>query len=155
MEKFDSFDAVLEFAIEREIEANQFYLDMAKRINDPAMKKTFENFAKEELGHKEKLELELMKRGTLVPQVQTDDEARALEDFEVAGHLADDGAPLDMDYEDLLIFAIKKEDRSIQLYNDLAKIVKDEDSRQILLFLVKEETDHKQRFETQYKNLQT
>ena len=46
---------------------------------------------------------------------------------------------MDMDYEDLLVFAIKKEDKSIKLYNDLAKIVKDKDFRQVLLFLVNEE----------------
>ena len=56
MDTFDSFVAVLEYAIEKEIEANQFYVDLAKKMKNPTMREVFEAFAKEELGHKAKLE---------------------------------------------------------------------------------------------------
>jgi len=56
MDTFDSFVAVLDYAIIREIEASQFYMDLAKQMKNPAMSKVFEAFAKEELGHKVKLE---------------------------------------------------------------------------------------------------
>jgi rubrerythrin len=56
MGKFGSIDEVLEFAIDREIEANQLYMDLAQRTENVAMRKVFENFAKEELGHKANLE---------------------------------------------------------------------------------------------------
>ena len=56
MDTFDSFVAVLDYAINREIEASQFYMDLAKQMKNPAMSKVFEGFAKEELGHKAKLQ---------------------------------------------------------------------------------------------------
>jgi rubrerythrin len=56
MGEFGSVDEVLEFAIDREIEANQLYMDLAGLTKNQAMRKVFEDFAKEELGHKAKLE---------------------------------------------------------------------------------------------------
>lgn len=56
MEKFSSVEEILDFAIEREIEANKFYTELAERMERPEMRKVFEDFAKEELGHKTKLE---------------------------------------------------------------------------------------------------
>jgi rubrerythrin len=153
MGEFGSIDDVLEFAIGRELLAYEFYTALAGRTANPAMGELILEFAKEELGHKEKLELELMKRGTLVPQVQTDEEARALEDFQVAGHLADDGAPLDMDYEDLLLWAMKKEKASFRLYVELAAIVKDAEMRDTLLSLAEEEARHKVQLEIDYDDL--
>ncbi|MHC4750897.1 MAG: ferritin family protein [Planctomycetota bacterium] len=47
MDKFDSFDNILDFAIEKEIEANQFYTDLASKMENPAMGEVFEAFAKE------------------------------------------------------------------------------------------------------------
>jgi len=49
MELFGSIDEVLEFAIDREIEANQLYMHLAQRTKNETMRKIFEDFAKEEL----------------------------------------------------------------------------------------------------------
>ena len=61
-----SVEEILEFAISREVEANQFYLYMSKRVRDPEIHQVCEDFAKEELEHKNKLELELSKIGEIV-----------------------------------------------------------------------------------------
>ena len=58
-----------------------------------------------------------------------------------------------MYYEDMLLFAIMKEDNSINLYRDLAKTIRNADSRKVLLSLVQEEIEHKQRFEIEYKKV--
>ncbi|MHC4462530.1 MAG: ferritin family protein [Planctomycetota bacterium] len=143
MENISSVDEILEFAISREVEANQLYIRMAKSIENPEMRDVCEDLAKEELEHKAKLELEVMKRGEVV------------QDFDVSNYMMDFGNETDMDYEQLLLFAIKKEQISIDLYNDLATIVKDEESREVLLMLAKEETEHKQRFEIEYGRIKT
>ena len=57
----NNIDEILDFAIEKEEEANQFYTDLAQKMDNPAMKKVFEDFAREERGHKAKLEA--VKRG--------------------------------------------------------------------------------------------
>ncbi|MHC4501024.1 MAG: ferritin family protein, partial [Planctomycetota bacterium] len=56
MERFGSVDEILDFAIAREVEANDFYTELAERMENGAMRKVFEEFAIEELGHKMKLE---------------------------------------------------------------------------------------------------
>ena len=64
MERFSSVDEILDFAIAREIEANKFYTELAERMENPAMRKVLEGFAKEELGHK--MRLEAVKRDEFV-----------------------------------------------------------------------------------------
>jgi len=141
MDKVDSIDEILEFAIAREVEANQLYTYMAGRMKNPEMRKVCEELAKEELEHKAKLELEVMKRGEVVSGIYVSD------------YMTDAGSEIDMDYEELLIFAIKKEDISVNFYADLAGVIKDEESREALLSLAEEETEHRHRFEVEYANL--
>jgi len=143
MDRIDSVDEILEYAIAREVEANQLYTYMEKRMENPEMSKVCEEFAKEELEHKAKLELEVMKRGQVVS------------DFDISDYMMDVGNEIDMDYEELLVFAIKKEEISVSLYTDLAAVVKDKESRETLLSLAQEETEHKLRFETEYRRLLT
>ncbi len=44
MGHFESVEEVLDFAIAREIEARDFYMKLAERMENPAMQKVFENF---------------------------------------------------------------------------------------------------------------
>ena len=143
MDRIDSVDEILEYAIAREVEANQLYMYMAKQMENPEMSKVCEEFAKEELEHKAKLELEVMKRGQVVS------------DFDISDYMMDAGNEMEMDYEELLVFAIKKEETSVSLYTDLAAVIKDKESRETLLSLAQEETEHKLRFETEYRSLLT
>jgi len=66
MSEIDTDIEIWEFAIAREIDANRFYLTLAQRIDNPEMRKVFEDLASEELEHKAKLELELMKTGKVM-----------------------------------------------------------------------------------------
>ena len=54
--KFNTIEEVLDFAIANEMEAHDFYVDLAKKMERPEMRRAFEEFANEELGHKVKLE---------------------------------------------------------------------------------------------------
>ena len=122
-DNISSVDEILEFAIAREVEANQLYLYMAAHLTNPEMSRVCANFAKEELEHKAKLELELIKIGEVVTE------------FNLSNYVMEAGDPMDMSYEDLLVFAINKEDKSINLYSDLAETVKDKASRKMLCHL--------------------
>lgn len=141
MATVDSVDEILEFAIAREVEANQLYTYLARWLENPEMRKVCEDFAREELEHKAKLELEVMKRG------------RVVSGLNISDYMMDVGHKLDMDYKETLVFAISKEGLSIKLYTDLAEMVRDEESREVLLALAQEETEHKMRFEREYNNL--
>jgi len=147
MGEFDSVDEILEFAIAREIEANQFYMTLAKQAENPTMRKVFEDFAEEELEHKAKLELEAMKEGVVTAPVEK------AANFKIADYMSDVKLSADMDYEDVLILAMRKEKRSVRLYVDLAAIVEDANSRETLLSLAVEEAKHHARFEIEYDEI--
>ena len=145
MGDFGSIDEVLEFAIDREIEANQLYKDLAKMVKNKAMRKVFVNFAKEELGHKAKLEA--MKKS----QVTVTTEKVA--DLKIADSLINVEPTADMDYRDAIALAIQKENASFCLYTDLADIVENSEQREIFLSLAHEEAKHKLRFEVEYDEM--
>ena len=142
MDTFESFIAVLDYAIDKEIEANQFYTDMAKQMNNPTMSKVFETFAKEELGHKAKLEA--IKQGK---EIQP---AKGITDLRIADYTVDVKPAPDMSYQDALILAMKQEKVAFRLYLDLADQVESEDQKALFLSLAQEEAKHKLRFEIEY-----
>ena len=55
MKEWKEIDEVLDFAIESEEGAVQFYTRLAERAEKPWMREVFEGFAREEAGHKAKL----------------------------------------------------------------------------------------------------
>jgi rubrerythrin len=142
--EISSDNEILEFAIAREMEAYHLYMALAERVASPQMRKVFEDLAKEELDHKEKLELEVMKTGQTVP---------ATPKFNIPEHeyiISDNQLQLDMDYKDMLLLGIEKEEASFRIYIDLISQVQDKESREVLLALAEEEVKHKLRFETEY-----
>ena len=145
MDTFESFIAVLDYAIEKEIEANQFYTDLAKKMKNPAIRKVFEAFAKEELGHKAKLEA--IKQGK---EIQP---AKEITDLKIADYTVDVEPAPDMSYQDALILAMKKEKAAFRLYLDLADQVENEDQKALFLSLAQEEAKHKLRFEIEYDDV--
>ena len=145
MVDFGSIDDVIEFAIDREIEANQFYTNLARRTENAAMRKVFESFAKEELGHKAKLEA--MKKGKTMAS------APIAPDLKIADYVVGVEPTPNMDYKDVLILAMKKEKASFRLCTDLAAEVKNEAQSKTFLLLAQEEARHKLRFEIEYDDV--
>jgi len=55
MQTFGSVDAILDFAIQEEQEAADFYMELAGKMDKPWMKEVFEDFSAAERGHMQKL----------------------------------------------------------------------------------------------------
>lgn len=136
----------IRLAIRREQEAYSFLMAMSDCAKLPGIKSLLEDLASEELEHKDKLELELMKLGEVVPSEQTQGEAQNPYYIE-----ADECA--DMDYADLLRLCMEKEDISFRLYLDLATQTHREQTREVFIALAEEELRHKLRFEAEYEKL--
>lgn len=141
--KLASVDEILDFAIEREEEAVQFYEDLAGRVNAPSMQQVFRDFAREERGHKAKLRA--IKQGKLLLPA-----AEKTMDLKIADYAVDVSPDSDLDYQEALILAMKREKASFRLYTDLAARTDDENVRTSLLALAQEEAKHKLRFEIEY-----
>jgi rubrerythrin len=130
---------ILEMAVAREMDANRYYLALAARAENPSIKKIFEMLAAEELEHKAKIELEIMKTGRVVkggvsqPGLQDEKPVYAPPEIKI-------------NYKDVLLMCIQKEEASYKLYIDLAGMTSDAHSKEILLALAREEAGHKNRF---------
>ncbi|HUS73144.1 MAG TPA: ferritin family protein [Sedimentisphaerales bacterium] len=142
MERFEFVEEVLDFAIAREVESQDFYMKLAERMENPAMQKVFENFATEELGHK--MKLEAVKHGEVLLGQK---EVRSLD---IADYVVDVEPQPDMDYAEALVVAMKKEKAAYRLYLDLAAVAEDEELTDMFLLLAQEEAKHKLRFEIEY-----
>ena len=143
MESFQSVDGVLDFAIEREQEAVDFYKDLASKVERSDMKSLFEQFAKEETGHK--VRLQGVKQGKQLLRAE-----RQILDLQVGDYLVAEEPTEDLTYQKALILAMKREKVSFKLYTDLAAKAPTEDLRNTFSQLAQEEAKHKLRFEVEY-----
>ncbi len=144
--EFSSVEEILDYAMEREQESHDFYSGLADKMNKPHMRTVFEQFAKEELGHKAKLQR--VKDGKkLIPS-----KGRVM-DLKMADYLVAGETSSDMDYQQALIIAMKKEKAAFRLYSDLALKVEDESVSELFLGLAQEEAKHKLRFELEYDDV--
>ena len=141
--QFDSVGAVLDFAIENEQGASDFYTELASKMEKPYMKQAFEGFAAEERGHKAKLEA--VKAGKMAKLTK----AKVL-DLKIGDYLVEQKPSASMDYQSALILAMKQEKAAFRLYTDLAASTDDENVRDLFLGLAQEEAKHKLRFEVEY-----
>lgn len=140
--KLNSLDEILRFAIRKEADAAAFYRMAADRSN-PGVKKTFEELAKEEDGHKRKLEgFDLKKIDEM--------ELKETKGMGLSEVMEDVPFSSDMSYADLLRMAIKNEEKSQQLYTSTAKMVKEPKMEKLLLALAQEESMHKEKLEKIY-----
>jgi rubrerythrin len=140
--RLDNLDEIVRFAIRKEADAAAFYHMAAGRSN-PGVKKTFEELAGEEEGHRRKLEtldLGQVDRATLK-------DSQGLGLIET---MEDVPYSPDMSYADLLRFAMKNEVDAYNLYVSMAKLVQDPKLEKILRFLAQEESKHKVRLEKIY-----
>jgi len=136
--QFNSVDDILDFAIKNEEEAFDFYSGLASKMDQPVMSKVFEDFAKEEKGHKAKL-LAIKDGKKLEPS------KNKVLDLKLADYLVEEEPTGEMDYQAALILAMKKEKSAFKFYNDLATQTDDSDIQNALLALAQEEAKHKLR----------
>jgi len=143
MQQWKSVDEVLDFAIEQEEKAFQFYTDLAGRMDRPWMSKIFKDFAQEEKGHKKKLE-DVKSGKRLIAAAQK------VLDLKLSDYLVDTEPSPHMDYQQALLLAMKKEKKAFKMYNDLAGSTDDASLQAVFLSLAQEEAKHKLRFEIEY-----
>lgn len=141
-----SVDEILDFAMNQEQQSVDFYTDLAEKMVRPWMKKVFEDFAKEEMTHKAMI-LGIKKGNLLLP-----DKEKVM-DLKITEYLVMENPKADMDYQDALILAMKKEKAAFRMYNDLAAATDDKGVKTTFLSLAQEEAKHKLYFEIEYDEI--
>lgn len=145
--KFENLNAIIDFAIEKEIEAAQFYEDAATDESFSGAKEMLQEFAQEERKHQGLLE-KFKTHG--LDQSLSQYQLKWIKDIKRGDYLVETKYEKGMAYNDILLVAIKREEKALKLYNDLLKEVETEDSKKLFKVLCQEEAKHKLRLETLY-----
>lgn len=143
MEKFNNVNEILNFAIKSEQEAVDFYTGLASQMKNPEIKETFLQFAREEVGHKAKLQ-KIKDEGIF------DMNTEKIADLKIADYIVKANPSSDMNYAEALIIAMKKEKAAYKLYTNLEKSTENPELKKIFQNLAIEESKHKLRFEKEY-----
>ena len=144
MTDFKSIDDILDFAIKEEQKASDLYASLAARSRNKMIREVFEQFSKEELGHKKKLES--IKNGSVVAVSK-----EKIVDMKIGDYLVEVNKTRDdLTYQESLIIAMKEEKAAFRLYSDLANRTEHSALKETFLMLAQEEAKHKLRFEIEY-----
>ena len=137
------FKEIIDFAVENEVEAYEFYRDAAVKLNDEHLKEVFGDLAKEELEHKRFLE-EFASSG--IETIKLDD----VSDYKIAETLDTPKLSVEMSFIDAISLAIKKEQEAMDMYRNLADACLDKEQKDLFVGLEKMEKMHKARLEDIY-----
>ena len=141
--KFKNFQDVLDFAIQQEEAAIKGYGELMKKTSLPGLKGLLEELQAEERHHKQLLE----HTGTME---MLDHEVQDVADLKISDYLVEDSLAPDSSFQDLLIFAAKKEKKAVDLYTSLMEKVSRPEIKKLFEFLIEQEKSHKLKLETEY-----
>lgn len=143
MEKFENIDDVLDFAIESEQKAVDFYHQLADRVKNEDMKNIFLEFAQEEVAHKAKLK-KIKEEKVFIAS------SESISDLKISDYVDSVVIKPDMSYQEALIVAMNREKAAFNLYTRLSKKTNVPELQNIFKILAQEESKHKLRFEMEY-----
>ena len=137
------FNELLDFAVDREKEAVQFYRDLQNHSKFIDMKAFLQELESMEMGHIIMIENLRIKQPTEM-------EIKQVPNLHISEYLVTDVDKLDLTYQNILIKAMKREEMSTKLYTDMSKKFPDAELSKLFAKLASEEAGHKLRFEKLY-----
>ncbi len=140
-------NSFLDLAIQREIEAYDFYMDLYSRVTDNTAKEALKWIAREEKKHEEFLRN--YKEGKIPAGTLKLSE---VEDQKIAEHVSAPEAKPQMDTKDVYLIAAHRELASYTFYTEFAKLHSDEEVKALLTKIANEELKHKEKVEYLYSN---
>lgn len=141
----EKFNEIIDFAIDREKDAVQFYRDLQKDSSFAPNKEYYKKLEVMEQGHAQTLEEirnnVFSKEDITIPKV---------ENLHISDYLVEPAVDRKMTYQEILVLAMKREERAFELYSKLAEESDDADIKKLFLKLAGEEAKHKNHFEKIY-----
>jgi rubrerythrin len=141
---FKTVQDAIAFAIQREEEAALGYGRMIGLAQADSSKLLLADLKKEEENHKRML-LDLNRTDVAslrIPKVA---------DLKISDYLVAEPLQPEMSFQDLLIFAAKKEQKSVDLYTVLLDRVSSPEQKKLFEFLSMQEKTHKIKLESEYE----
>ena len=144
---FKNLEEILGFAINKEIEAAEFYTHLSQEESFSGSGKMFEEFAREERKHQKMLE-EFKTRG--ITASAQDYRFKWITDIKRSNYVVDLEYQKGMGYNEILMLAMKREEKALKLYNEFLEQADTDESKKLFKILCQEEAKHKLALETMY-----
>jgi len=141
---FATFNDVIVFAIRREEQAAKNYGDLHALATDESARKLLLDLQEEEKNHKKVLQGLTGARAAAAG-------VKNVRDLKISDYLVAEPLGPEMNFQDLLVYAAKKEKTSFELYRDLAKQAETAELKRLFEYLEKQEKAHKLRLELEYE----
>jgi len=142
--EFQTFEQVIDYAIDREIRSHLFYRAWARRVSDPILRQAFQQFSDQEFEHQKKLAK--VKQGQC-KYLKGDMPTLGLGIAEATEEIT---PYAEMSLAEALILAMNKEKQAYRLYLQLATDAETKSLADLFLNLANEEANHKVRLEIEY-----
>lgn len=143
MKEFNTIEEILQFAMNEEQQAVEFYSALAESARTDDMREVFLSFAEEEMGHKARL-AKVREQGSF------GESSEKVIDLKISDFVVNVKPSPGMSYHDALVIAMKKEKSAFRLYTSLAERAPNQEMKELFLSLAQEESKHKLRFEIEY-----
>ena len=137
------FSEIIDFAIQKEQEAIDMYSMAAEMVRRSNVREMFMSLARQEEGHKRRL-LELQAGEDSFAHVEK------MPDLKIADYSDSAEISPNMDYQDVLTVAMKREEKAYNLYSMLASNTTEPEVKNLFQNLAHEETRHKLALEREY-----
>jgi len=138
-----SITDVIEFAIDREKNALDFYLQCMNRAKNPGVRTFFQEMAEEEASHMKLLmDIDLSANPDFTPA--------AADDPGLSDYMIDVGFRPEISYQEALVMAMKKEEKAHAFYAAWKDRCGSGHTHRVFTFLAAEEKKHKEKIETLY-----
>ncbi|MCJ7497597.1 MAG: ferritin family protein [candidate division Zixibacteria bacterium] len=138
-----AFEEIILFAIRKEVEASTLYGIYSNLARNQNVKKMFRDLKNEELKHKKILE-------GLKKEDLSHYQLKKIPDLKISNYSLEKDYSPDMNYQEALLLAIKREEKSVKLYQDLSKGATEPELKKMFQVLAQEESKHKLKLETEY-----
>jgi rubrerythrin len=144
---FESLYAIIDFAIEKEIESVEFYQNLSKEVKSSGESQMLAEFAEQEQKHRNLLETF---RAKGITKSMEEYKLKWITDLKRSDYVEDLEYRKGMPYKDLLILAMKREEKALALYNQFLGQAHTEEYKKLFKVLCQEEAQHKLALETIY-----
>ncbi|MBT8339703.1 MAG: ferritin family protein [Desulfatitalea sp.] len=145
--QFNNLDEIIDFAIDKEKEAAEFYFKVSTQEQFSGKRQMLEEFSAEERKHQRLLED--LKAGKVSARID-DYKFKWITDIKRSDFVDDVEYHPGMSYPELLLFAMKREEKALKLYNEMLTNAQTEDQKKVFKMLCQEEAKHKLTLETMY-----
>ena len=139
----EKFNEILNYAIERENEAAEFYRYMQDIVKFESQKDLLKEYELMEESHARALK-------TISESSMEEISISQVQNLKISDYVVDKQPSPDMTYQDIIIIAMKREEAANRLYTQMAEKITDQKIKKLFEKLAEEELKHKLHFEKIY-----